>query len=167
MLIQIAAAGTSDMIVEIVDVPTMKASTTRRLSLPDRVKSATAKRRASPLLTTTSAMQNMIITKKNTGVMKPAIAATGVAIWRSHCSTITSNEVTAIGIASVTQRIRATANTPMRFLPAGVRPSGVGRRTVATATRTASARPTRVARPRDAAASAGGGSTTWEFTGAV
>ena len=84
MLIQMAAAGTSDMTVEIVEHPTMNASTTRRLSLPDRVNSATAKRRASPVLTTTSAMQNMIITKKNTGVMKPAMAATGVVIWRSH-----------------------------------------------------------------------------------
>src|SRR5688572_31638256 len=112
-------------------------------------------------------MQNMIITKKNTGVMKPAMAAPGVVICSSHCSTITRNEVTAIGIASVTHRIRATANTPTRFLAAGVSPSGVGRRTVMTVTRTASARPTGVASPRDAAASAGGESTTWEFTGAV
>ena len=35
-VIQMAAAGTSDMTVEIVEHPTMNASTTRRLSLPDR-----------------------------------------------------------------------------------------------------------------------------------
>ena len=34
MLIQMAAAGTSDTMVEIAAVPTMNASTTRRLSLP-------------------------------------------------------------------------------------------------------------------------------------
>ena len=65
MVIQMAAAGTSDMIVEIVEVPTMNASTTRRLSLPDRVRSATAKRRARPLPTMTSAMQNMVSTNMN------------------------------------------------------------------------------------------------------
>ena len=114
-------------------------------------------------------MQNIVRTKKNTGVMKPAIAAGGAAICRSHCSTITSREVTAMGMPSVTQRIRATAKMPIRFLPPGVRPSGVGSSTVTTTIRKASATPARVARPRawDTAASAFGGSTTWRFTGAV
>jgi hypothetical protein len=151
--------------VDIVAVPTMNASTTRRLSCPDRSRSATANRRARPLSTTTCAMMNMTRTKKNTGVMNPAIAAPGVAICRSHWSTITSSEVTAIGMPSVTQRTSATANTPIRFLPATVRPAGAGSSNVITATATASATPARVAMPRAwGGASAGGGSATWTVT---
>ena len=91
----------------------------RAAVLADRIRSATAKRRARPLSTTTCAMQNMASTKKNTGVMKPAIAALGGAICMSAWSTITSSEVTAIGMPSVTQRIMATTKTPARFLPLG------------------------------------------------
>ncbi len=149
MLIQTAAAGTSDTIVEIAAVPTMKASTTRRLSFPDRIRSATAKRLARPLSTTTCAIQNIVRTNMNTGVIKPAIAAGGVVIWKTGWIAITKREVTAMGMLSVTQRIRATAKTPTRFLPPRVSPSGVGSSTVTTATRRARATPTCVATPRD------------------
>ena len=114
MLIQTAATGTSETTVDITAAPTMNASTTRRLSVPARSSSINAKRRASPLSTTTCAMQNIATTKKNTGVMKPATAAPTVVTWNTGWSTITSSEVTAIGIASVTHRTRAIVNTPAR-----------------------------------------------------
>ena len=47
--IQMAQAGTSDMTVDIVAVPTMKASTTLRVLFPDLVRSQQAKRLSNPV----------------------------------------------------------------------------------------------------------------------
>ena len=95
--------------------------------------------------------------------MKPAIAAPGVVTWKSGCSRITSSDVTAIGIASVTQRMSAMANTPSRCEPCGVSPGGGGRTTVRIAATSARPSPRVVAVRRGGAGvrGSGGASATW------
>ena len=123
---KMAVAGTSDMIVETRHVPSMKTIRTRRLSVPARASSHKANRRSSPELMNACAMMNIARTKKKTGLMKVVKAVPRSATPKIGSRTIASNEVTATGSASVTQRMSTTAKIAAIRWPSVGSVSGVG-----------------------------------------
>jgi hypothetical protein len=123
---KMAVQGTSETTVESAALPARKAKRTLRLSVPARASSQRAKRRSSPELMKACAMQNIAMTKKKTVLMKLVNAVCRLATrkigWRARAR----SEVTATGVASVTQRIRVTVNTAAIRCPSAGSPAGVG-----------------------------------------
>ena len=82
----------------------------------------------------------MAMTKKKTVLIELVKAAWSVAIPKSGWSARAASEVAAIGIASVTQRRRVTANSAAIRCPAGDNPEGVGSASTTAPAPTAAAR---------------------------
>ena len=121
-----AVAGTSDMMVDTRQVPTMKTVNTRRLSVPAFDSSHKAKRRSRPELMKACAMMNIARTKKNTGLMKVLKAVPRSATSKMGRSTTARSDVTATGTASLTHRMSTTAKMAAMRCPSAGSASGPG-----------------------------------------